>query len=105
GLGLQRRLELAAGAELRHGRRRDLDTLAGARVDALTGGALRGRELAEAREVDRVPALQRLRYGLHEGVDGLSCIACREAALRRDLLDELLLRQSLLLTRDHWGGT
>src|SRR6185437_6947865 len=32
---------------------------------------------------------------LHERVDGLPRVAVREAALPRDLLDELLLRQSL----------
>src|SRR5690349_3772592 len=69
---LERGLELAPGAELRHGGGRDLDALAGARVDALAGGAVGGRELAEAREVDRIAALQGLRHGLHEGVDGLT---------------------------------
>ena len=35
GTGLERSLELAAGRELRHDRRGDLDALPGARVDAL----------------------------------------------------------------------
>src|SRR5213080_1065873 len=95
GSALQRGLELAAGAELRHRRRRDLDALTGARVHALAGGPGGGRELAEAREVDRVAALQGLGHGLHEGVDGLAGVAGREAALRRDLVDEVQLSQSL----------
>src|SRR6266542_2124599 len=81
---LERRLELAARAELRHDRCLDLDALAGTRVDALPGGAGGGRELAETREVDRVAALERLGHDLHEGVDGLACVATREAGLRPD---------------------
>src|SRR5581483_5805113 len=94
-LALQRRLQLAAGAELRHRGGSDLDALTGARVDALARRPRSGGELAEAREVDRVAGLQRLGDGLHEGVDGLAGVAGREAALRRDLVDEVLLRQSL----------
>src|SRR6478609_5542420 len=70
-LGLERRLELAAGRELRHGRRGDLDALARAWVDALARCAGGRRELAEAREVHRVAGLQRLRDRLEESVDGL----------------------------------
>src|SRR5581483_3108909 len=94
-LALQRRLQLAAGAELRHRRRRDLHPLARPRIDALARGARRRRELAEAGEVDRVAALQRLGDGLHEGVDGLTGVALGQVRLLRDLLDEILLRQSL----------
>src|SRR5581483_6099503 len=97
---LERGLQLAAGAELRDGRGGDLNALPGARVHALTRGAVGRRELAEAREVDRVAALQRLGHGLHEGVDGLARVAVRQAALRRDLVDEILLRQSL---PPRWG--
>src|SRR5581483_5783458 len=97
---LERGLQLAAGAELRNGRGGDLNALPGARVHALTRGAVGRRELAEAREVDRVAALQRLGHGLHEGVDGLARVAVRQAALRRDLVDEILLRQSL---PPRWG--
>src|SRR4051812_5208670 len=92
---LQCGLELATRAELRHGRGRNLDALARTRVHALPGGPVSGRKLAEAREVDRVAALEGLGHGLHEGVDGLAGVASREAALRRDLVDEVLLRQSL----------
>src|SRR5262249_47055378 len=86
---LERGLHLAAGAELRHRRRRDVDALSGARIHTLARGAVRSRELAEPREVDRVAALERLGHGLHEGVDGLAGVAGREAALRRDLVDEV----------------
>src|SRR5947208_2746087 len=65
-LALERGLQLATGRELRNRGRGDLHPLAGARVDALAGGALRGCELAEAREVDGVAGLQRLRHRLPE---------------------------------------
>src|SRR6476469_4297850 len=94
-LGLERRLELAAGRELRHGRRGDLDALTRAWVDALARCAGGRRELAEAREVHRVAGLQRLRDRLEESVDGLARVACREPALLRDLVDELLLGQGI----------
>src|SRR5690348_10196919 len=92
---LERRLQLAAGAELRNGAGCDLDALARPRIDAHTGSAVRRGELAEAREVDGIAGLQRVGDRLHERVDGLPRVAVREAALSRDLLDELLLRQSL----------
>src|SRR5437764_3288303 len=89
---LERGLQLAAGRELRHGGRGDLHALAGARVDTLTGGAGRRRELAEPREVDRVAGLEGLGHRLHEGIHGLARVTGRESALLADLLDELLLR-------------
>src|SRR6266511_3386455 len=80
-LALQRGLELAAGRELGHGRGCDLDALARARVHSLARSALGGGELAEAGEVDRLAALQRLGDAFHEGVDGLAGVAVRETAL------------------------
>src|SRR5215212_4610849 len=97
-LRLQRRLELTARSELRHRRRGNVDALARARVHALARGALRGRELAEAGEVDRVAALQALGHDFHERLDGLAGLAVLEPALLRDLRDEILFRQNLLLT-------
>src|SRR5829696_1128172 len=97
-LRLERRLELAARGELRHRRRGDVDALARARVHALARCALRGRELAEAGEVDRVAALQPFGHDLHERLDGLAGVAVLEPALLRDLRDEILFRQNLLLT-------
>src|SRR5581483_1444747 len=44
---------------------------------------------------DRVAALERLGDRLHEGVDGLTRVALGQVRLLRDLLDEILLRQSL----------
>src|SRR4051794_18673246 len=94
-LRLERGLELAAGRELRHGRRGDLDALTRARVDALAGGAGGRGELAEAGEVHRVAGLQRLRDRFEESVDGLARVTCREPALLGDLVDELLLGQRI----------
>src|SRR3954469_16191334 len=102
-LALEGSLELGAGRELRHGRRRDLDALTGARVDALTRRALRGRELPEPGEVDRIAALQRLGDGLHEGIHGLAGVTSRKAALLRDLLDEILLGQRTSSCFGDWG--
>src|SRR5215470_1131085 len=97
GSGLERGLQLAARRELRDRGRRDLDALAGARVDTLARRALRGRELPETREVDRVTGLQGLRHRVHERLDGFPRVARREPALAGDLLNELLLGQELLL--------
>src|SRR6266566_4951501 len=91
--GLECGFELTAGRELRHGGRRDLDALTRARVHALPCGAVRRRELPEAREVDRVAALQGLGHRLHERIHGLAGVTGRQPALLADLLDELLLRQ------------
>src|SRR4051794_13450126 len=95
---LERRLELAARRELRHRRRGDVDALSGTRVHALTRCTLGGRELAEAGEADRVAALQPFGHDFHERLDGLAGIAVLEPALLRDLRDEVLFRQNLLLT-------
>src|SRR5690348_12927228 len=101
---LERSLQLAPGRELRHGRRGDLDALAGARVHALAGGALRGRELPEPGEVDGVAGLQRLGDGLHECVDGLAGVPRGEPRLRRDLVDEVLLGQRKSSYVGGWGS-
>src|SRR5581483_4058801 len=98
-LALEGGLELRAGGELRHRRRRDLDALPRARIDPLTRRALRRRELPEPGEVHGVAALQRLRDGLHEGIDRLAGVTSREPALLGDLLDEVLLRQRTFLLR------
>src|SRR4051794_2140925 len=92
-LALESSLELRAGREFRHGRRRDLDALAGARVDALARRAGGRGELPEAGEVDGVAGLQRLGDSLHERIHGLARITSRKPALLGDLLDEVLLGQ------------
>lgn len=93
----ERRLELTAGGELGHGGRRDLHALAGARVDALTRGALLCGELSETGERHRVAALERLGHGVEERVDRRCCIPLGKAALVGHLVDELGLRHCPLL--------
>src|SRR5439155_4515512 len=95
-----RTLERAAGRELRHRRRGDLDLLARARVDAGARRALGRRELAEAGEVHRIASLEGIRDCLQKSVHGLRSIAIRQAGLRRHLLDEVILGHNpLLLSR------
>src|SRR4051794_33489455 len=100
-LALECGLELRACRELRHGRRRDLDPLTGARVHALPRRARRRRKLPESGEVDGVAALQRLGDGLHERIHGLARVTSRQPALLGDLLDEVLLGQR---TSSYVGG-
>src|SRR5689334_5545521 len=89
---LDRRLQRAAGRELRDARSRDVDFLARvARVDARAGGALLARELPEAGERDVPAALQRVGDRFEEGVDRLARVTSRQLTAPRDLVDELLL--------------
>src|SRR5947207_2053815 len=66
-LPLDGRLQLAARRELRHGGRGDLHPLSRAWVHALTGGAVRSRELAEPGEVDVTAAFQRVGDRVEKG--------------------------------------
>src|SRR5918994_5594961 len=79
---LDGRLQLAAGRELRHGRSRDVHLLAGiTRIDTLPRRAVRRRELAKARERDRVAAAKRVRHALENRVDRGARITTREIRL------------------------
>src|SRR5581483_8392206 len=80
-VSVQRRLQLAAGRELRHGGGADRHLLAGARVDAHALGAPRGGELAEAGEADRVAGLERAGDGLEHRVDRGGGLLLRERRL------------------------
>src|SRR4051794_25644568 len=85
-------LERRAGGELRHVRRGDLDRLAGARVHALTGVAMRHVELAEPGEHDVAAALERVLDDLEYSVDGLGGLLLAQVGPVGDLVHELRLR-------------
>src|SRR5437016_4177434 len=67
---LHRALEAAAGGEARHARRRDLDALARAWVDAQAGAALANVELAEPRDRHVAAAAQGVLDRGHHGLEG-----------------------------------
>src|SRR5215207_353379 len=90
--GVDGLLELGAGSELRHFRRGDLDRLAGARVDALAGVALRDVELAEPREDDIAAAAERVLEDIENSVNGLGGLLLAQVRLAGDLIHELRLR-------------
>src|SRR4051794_3955853 len=98
-----RRLQGATRRELRNGRGRDVHLLPPVpRVDAHAGLAVGRGELAETGEAHRVALPERFRDRVEHGVDGLGRFALAEAALARDLFDELLLCHLGLLLWTSW---
>src|SRR5205814_2485138 len=94
-------LERAAGRELRHARRRNVNLLGRvAGIDAGACGALLRLELAESGEGHVAARLERVGDGLQERVDRFARVARRELAPSSHLRDELLLGHvPLLLSR------
>src|SRR5205807_9122773 len=84
-------LQLATRAELRDARSCDLHALAGARIDALAGGAVAGAELAEPCECNLLASAQRFGDRVEERVDGLVGVALAQLSPVGDLFHELLL--------------
>src|SRR5579862_5523391 len=102
---LDRRLQRAAGRELRDARGRDVHLLARvARIHAGASGALLARELPETGERDVPPALERVGDRFEEGVDRLARVTSRQLTPPRDLVDELLLGHVLPPVLDRFTG-
>src|SRR5689334_4128435 len=103
---LDRRLQGAAGRELRHASSRDLDLLGRiARVDPRARRAVLRLELPEAGERDVAPRLERVGDRVEERVDGLARVACGQLAPPSHLRHELLFGHSPLLLSLALHGT
>src|SRR4029077_10945704 len=88
----------AAGGELRHARRRDVDLLRRvARIHARAGCPVLRRELAESGERDLAAALERVGELLRDRVDGLACVAGGQLTPVGDFRHKFLLRHVPLL--------
>src|SRR5215212_2715996 len=84
---LDRLLEGVARAEGGNLLGRDLHLLPGLGVSVLPGLALLDGELPEARDLDLLAGLERLRYHLLEGLEVLLCLALGHPGLLSDPLD------------------
>src|SRR5579884_109886 len=86
---LDRLLQACPGRELRHPRRRYLDSLSGGRIAALARGALGDAELPEAREHDLASTLECVFDRLQHRVDRIRGILLAQPGAIRNLVDEL----------------